>query len=98
MNALTSLSPHQLERLARRRAGAKMGWYIHALVFVLVNTGLALLALAHDRAWAIYPALGWALGLGLHGIVVMTRGYGQSLFHTLLDRERQRLQTLRDPW
>ena len=24
------LSPEQLERLARKRAGAKLGWYVHA--------------------------------------------------------------------
>ena len=26
-----------LERLARKRAGAKLGWYLHACVYVLVN-------------------------------------------------------------
>ncbi len=34
----------QLERLARKRAGAKMGWYVHALVYVCVNAGLALIS------------------------------------------------------
>ena len=38
-----------VERLARRRAGAKMGWYIHAFVYVLVNLGLVALSAAHGR-------------------------------------------------
>eukprot|EP01030_Chromulinospumella_sphaerica_P029494 gene29494-29933_t len=69
MNALTQLSPAELERLARKRAGAKMGWYTHALVFVLVNAGLALLAALHGQQGAVFPALGWGLGLAIHGAV-----------------------------
>ena len=26
-----------IERLARRRAGAKLGWYLHATIYLLVN-------------------------------------------------------------
>ena len=32
MNTPTPLTPQQIDRLARRRAGAKMGWLLHALV------------------------------------------------------------------
>ena len=32
-----TLSPADIERLARRRAGAKLGWFIHAAVYVCVN-------------------------------------------------------------
>jgi hypothetical protein len=98
MNALTSLSPRELERLARKRAGAQMGWYIHALVFVVVNTALAAMAALQGRYGAMLPALGWGLGLAVHGVVVFLRLHHTHLFHTLLQRERQRLQTLRDPW
>jgi hypothetical protein len=30
----------RIERLARKRAGAKLGWYIHALVYLCVNAAL----------------------------------------------------------
>ena len=50
-----------VERLARRRAGAKMGWYIHATVYVLVNLFLVALAASHDGHWAVFPLLGWGL-------------------------------------
>ena len=52
-----------LDRLARKRAGAKLGWYLHATLYVLVNVVLALLSSAHGKHWAIFPALGWAIGL-----------------------------------
>ena len=34
----TPLTPEALEKLARKRAGAKLGWYAHASVFVLVKS------------------------------------------------------------
>ena len=98
MNALTHLSPAELDRLARKRAGAKMGWYIHALVFVLVNAGLIGLSLLQGRHWAVFPALGWGLGLAIHGAVVFLRPDRSGFYSTLVQRERHRLETLRDPW
>jgi len=54
--------PSDVERLARRRAGAKMGWYIHAFVYALVNVGLVTISAANGRSWAMYPLMGWAWG------------------------------------
>lgn len=86
------MHPDDLERLARRRAGAKLGWYAHAAVFILVN--LAVFALSRhgfgQRPWSIYPLLGWGLGLVLHGISVFVLGSG--LRERLVQKERERLQ------
>lgn len=83
-----------LERLARRRAGAKLGWYIHALVYLVVNVALVLIAYVSgsSRPWPIYPALGWGLGLLLHGVAVFMLGSGSGLHERLIARERERLQ------
>ena len=35
-------SPDQLDRLAAKRASMKLGFYIHAAVYLAVNLGLAL--------------------------------------------------------
>ncbi|MEO7393165.1 MAG: 2TM domain-containing protein [Ramlibacter sp.] len=91
-------SQDPIERLARRRAGAKMGWYIHATVFIAVNLMLAMLAAASGRNWALYPALGWGIGLAIHGVVVFFATGGAGLHDTLVQRERNRLQLQRDPW
>ena len=75
------LSPDAIEQLARRRAGAKLGWYIHAVVFLLVNA--AIFAMSRygfgSRPWSVYPLLGWGLGLALHGISVFVLGTGGGL-------------------
>jgi len=81
----------RLERLARRRAGAKMGWYIHALVYVCVNAGLALIAWQTGRAWALYPLAGWGLGLAIHGLAVWLGSGGVGLHERLLQAERDKL-------
>lgn len=88
------LSPEEIEHLARRRAGAKMGWYVHACVYVVVN--LAFFAMARygygHRPWSVIPALGWGVGLALHGISVFFLGKGSSFRERLVARERERLQ------
>ena len=82
-----------IERQARRRVGMKMGLYIHALVFVLVNVGMFALNLAiGGTRWAHFPAYGWAVGLAIHGIVVFVGLRGQGLRETLLQREIERLR------
>jgi hypothetical protein len=86
-----TLSP-ELEKMARKRAKAKMGWYTHACVFVLVNLLLLFKSAALGHHWAVYPAFGWGLALLIHGFVVFFGGSGSGLRRSLLERERQRLQ------
>ena len=90
----TPLSPEAIDRLARKRAGAKLGWYIHATVYVLVNLALFVASSQglRQRPWAMGPAMGWGLGLALHGIAVFALGAGGSLREGMVRRERERLQ------
>ena len=82
-----------IEREARRRVGMKMGFYIHALVFVLVNVGMfALNAALGGTRWAHFPAYGWALGLAIHGLVVFARVQGHGLREAMLQREMDKLR------
>jgi hypothetical protein len=101
MNTQTELQQKALDKLARRRAGRKLGWYIHAGVYVAVNIGLATLAGMTGRNWAVFPALGWGLALLIHGLVTFVALPGGGLHAWLLARERRALQntpTGRDPW
>jgi hypothetical protein len=82
-------SSDTLDRQARQRAGAKLGWYIHACIYLLVNLLLALLSASSGSFWALYPALGWGLGLALHGVFVFLRMHG--MFERMVRAERQHL-------
>ena len=86
----STLSP--LERAARRRVQAKLGWYVHALVYVCVNAGLALVAWQSGRHWAMYPLLGWGLGLALHGAAVWLLSPGSTWRDNMVARELAALE------
>ncbi|MDB5945968.1 MAG: hypothetical protein JWQ33_994 [Ramlibacter sp.] len=88
------LSPEEIDHLARKRAGAKLVWYCHAAVYVLVN--LFLFSMSEyafgTRRWSLSPLLGWGLGLGLHGVAVFVLGSGSGLRERLVQKEREKLQ------
>lgn len=87
-------TPEAIERLAHKRAGAKLGWYVHAAFFVAVN--LLMFAVSRyglgSRPWSVYPFLGWGLGLTLHGVAVFVLGNGSGLRERLVQKERERLK------
>lgn len=88
------LSPEEIEHLARKRAGAKVGWYLHACLYLVVN--IALFAASYygyrHRPWSVFPAVGWGVGLAFHGISVFLLGKGSGFRERLVARERERLQ------
>lgn len=91
----------RIEALATRRARAKLGWFIHAAVYVLVNAGLVALSLANGRHWAVFPLLGWGVGLLFHGLAVWMLQPGGGLMTRMVARERDRLTDPRhssDAW
>ncbi|MBI5275991.1 MAG: 2TM domain-containing protein [Burkholderiales bacterium] len=92
------LSTEEIEALARKRAGAKLGWYAHAAVYACVN--LFLLARSDlafgTRPYGLAPLLGWGIGLALHGISVFVLARGSSLRERMVQRERERLQREQD--
>ena len=51
---------------------ARIGWFVHALVYALVNTGLIVLnvlLVVHTSAnfyWFPFPLIGWGVGLTMH--------------------------------
>lgn len=86
-------NPDPTERLARRRAAAKLGLYVHAAAYLVVNLGLLVLDSPGAGArWAWYPMLGWGLGLAIHAAVVTLALPGGGLFEALLAREREALR------
>jgi len=91
---MTPLSADEIERLAHKRAGAKLGWYVHATLYVLVN--LFIFATAYfgfrSRPWSPYATLGWGLGLALHGVSVFVLGSSGGLRERLVRQERERLK------
>ena len=98
MPHLETLSDADIERHAHKRAAARMGWLVHATVYVAVNALLFAIAWLSGRHWAVYPLMGWGLGLALHGAAVWAVSPANGLYQRMLQQERLRLQPQRDPW
>ncbi|CAN5900503.1 2TM domain-containing protein [soil metagenome] len=89
----TQAAPDDLETRARRRVKLKMGFFIHAFVFVLVNAGLyAIDSMTGNMRWSHFPLFGWGLGLAIHGVVTFISLQGDGLRERMLARE---IETLR---
>ncbi len=80
-----------LDRAARRRVRAKLGWFQHAAVYLAVNALLIGLSWRNGQDWALYPLLGWGLGLALHGARVWLAAPGAAWRERLVARERAAL-------
>ncbi len=95
---MSQMSPDEIERIARKRAGAKLGWYIHVTMYALVNLFLYLSSdLAFGtRRWTVYPLLGWGLGVMLHGVSVFIMGSSSSFRESMVRKEREKLQREQD--
>ena len=78
-----------LKRIARRRVRAKLGLYIHATVYVVVNAFLALVQSQSTPQfhWSLWPLAGWGIGLAIHAAVVFLGNSGV--------RERMEAEELR---
>jgi hypothetical protein len=94
-----AMDASDIEPLARRRAKAKIGWFIHLAAYLTVNSMLVVLSLATGHRWAIFPLLGWGVGLILHGASVWLFAPGSSMLERMVERERARLSGAKgDPW
>lgn len=61
-----------LRRQAERRADVKLGFKVHLMAYLVVNAGLVAMNLVSSPGyfWAIWPIIGWGLGLAAHGIAL----------------------------
>ncbi|HUJ75395.1 MAG TPA: 2TM domain-containing protein [bacterium] len=74
-------------RAARRRAGRKLSFYIHAVVYAVVMIVLATINVltAPTYPWVIFPFLGWGIGLLAHGTAAF--GVFDAWYRKLVEQE-----------
>lgn len=92
----TAMTDDDIRDRAKRRVDMKMGFYVHALVFVCVNLGLVAVNLySGGQRWFTFPLFGWGLGLAIHGIVTVVSLRGDGLRERMMDAEIERLKARR---
>lgn len=74
---------------ARRRVEAKIGFFTHLGVYVVVNALLIIINLQNspDQLWFYWPLLGWGIGIAFHALGVFVFFSGSVLKKRLIDRE-----------
>lgn len=91
------MNEDNLRKLARKRARAKIGFYVHLVVYVVVNAFLVLLwyfmnpEIVAGIPWFIYPLVGWGVGLVAHGVFTFYGGNGWE--DSMTERELEKLKT-----
>jgi 2TM domain len=82
-----------LLKQARRRANAKIGFYIHAVIFTLVNMGLVGLNVAIGGfLWSLFPLVGWGIGLAFHAFGVFGFPGAAQLNQRMINAEMRNLE------
>ena len=87
------MNDNLLLKKARRQAAAKLGFYIHAAIFTLVNAGLVALNLVNGGfLWSLFPLVGWGIGLAFHAFGVWGFPGAASLNQKMVDAEVRKLK------
>jgi len=62
-----SKNPMQSEKFER-----KASFFVHLIIYVLSNISLIVCNIVYtpDQIWAVYPVLGWGIGLFYHGFFI----------------------------
>ena len=71
----TGFDDERYER-AKQRVDELRGFYVHAVVYTLVNVGLATynLATTPGHVWFVFALAGWGIGLIAHGAYIAGSG------------------------
>jgi hypothetical protein len=90
------MNDEELAKLAKRHVEARVGLVVHAVMDVVVNTGIVITwrLTGASYPWFIWPLLGWGAGLIAH---VVTYWFGPDSVRgeNAIEREMQRLRHAR---
>jgi hypothetical protein len=74
---------------ASRHVERKIGFFIHLVVYLAVNSGLMLFNLLAipGKLWAFGPLFGWGIGLLFHGLGVFLKSPGATWRQRMIENE-----------
>lgn len=77
---------------AKRRVEAKIGFYIHLAVYVVINCLLIVInfTTGAQYLWFKWPLIGWGIGLLFHGLGVFVFVGGSDFKERLIEKEMQK--------
>ena len=74
---------------AKKKVEAKLGFFTHLIVFIIVNAMLIIINLTTSphELWFKWPLIGWGIGLFFHGLGVFVIGEGSRIKERMIEKE-----------
>jgi hypothetical protein len=93
------MTEEELRKIARKRAKAKTGFYIHLIVYIIVNILLVSIwyftSDSSELPWFIFPLIGWGIALVIHGLVTFRGNSLEDMEDRMTERELAKLKAER---
>ena len=85
---------NELRLRARQRARAKLDFYRHLAIYLVVNSILLAVNLltSPGSLWFYWPLLGWGIAVAVHAWGVFMSRAGSSWLHSMEERELRKLK------
>lgn len=89
------MDAEELYQHAKKRVKTRRKFYGHVISWVVMSVFFILLNLATtDYFWAIFPILGWGIGVALHGIKLFTGEWEDSEIEKEYERLKKRRKAM----
>ncbi|MDX1386454.1 MAG: 2TM domain-containing protein [bacterium] len=77
---------------AKKRVEAKLGFYIHLTVYLIVNIGLIIVNFitSPQYLWFWWPLIGWGIGVFFHGMGVFVFSGRSAIAEKMIKKEIER--------
>lgn len=84
---------NELEEVAKKRVQARMGFVVHASMYVVMNAGMFVIWFLTGQGypWFMWPLLGWGIGVLAHAVTLVI-GPGSTVERRAIDKELRRLR------
>ena len=90
------MTEEELRKIARKRAKAKTGFYIHLIVYIIVNIMLISIwyftSDSNGLPWFVFPLVGWGIALVIHGVVAFRGSSLENMEDRMTERELAKLK------
>jgi membrane protein YdbS with pleckstrin-like domain len=77
---------------AKKRVEAKLGFFIHLAVYLIVNIALIIVnfVTSPKNLWFQWPLMGWSIGVFFHGMGVFVFSGGSAVTEKMIEKEMER--------
>lgn len=79
---------------AKKKVEAKIAFYLHLAVYLVVNLLLIIINLATSTSylWFKWPLLGWGIAIGFHALMTFVLSGGSVIKEKLIEKEMEKMR------